>query len=75
MCKIAETLDRRGFERGIEKGIMILIKDNLIQGVETEKILEKVMSYFSVSLKDAEKFYNQAVAGWGVVHQYNSSIT
>ena len=63
MCKIAETLDRRGFERGIEKGIMILIKDNLIQGVETEKILEKVMSYFSVSLKDAERYYNQAVVG------------
>lgn len=63
MCKIAETLDRSGFERGIERGILILIKDNLIQGVEMEMILEKVMSYFSVSLKDAERYYNQAVAG------------
>jgi len=63
MCKIAETLDRRGFEKGIEKGIRVLIKDNIAQGVGMERILEKVVSYFSVSLKEAESFYNQVVAG------------
>lgn len=62
MCEIARELERIGMEKGMEKGIMSMIRDNLDMGNERTKILEKIVHYFSISTESAQKYYERTMA-------------
>lgn len=62
MCELAEVLESRGIEMGIEKGIMAMIHDNLDMGIEKKQIVEKLMRYFSFTFDVASDYYERASA-------------
>jgi len=61
MCEIARELERIGMEKGIEKGIISMIRDNLDMGNEKEKIVEKLVHYFSIPVDRAQGYYERAI--------------
>ena len=61
MCEIARELEKIGVEKGIEKGIFCMIRDNMEMGNEKDKILEKIVRYFSIPVDRAQGYYERAI--------------
>ena len=61
MCKAMDDWEKEllqeGMEKGIERGIKVMILDNLEEGVSKEKILGKLQKHFGIDLDSAKECY------------------
>ena len=59
---------QEGIEKGIEKGIEALILDNLEDNRSKSVIIDKLQRCFSLSEKEAEKYYMRYAEKTSVAH-------
>ena len=55
-----EDARREGREEGIKEGIQIFILDNMEENIPKERILDKLMRRFELSLEEAQLQYEEA---------------
>ena len=56
MCDVAERLDRRGFERGIEQGrVMEFISIRTEDGYSKDQIIDSLVKRFHMTISAAKK--------------------
>lgn len=59
MCVLADKLEKRGMEKGLEKGIAVLIMDYAEDGKTKQQILHKLKLRFQLSRDEAEHYYQK----------------
>ena len=59
MGGLGDAIEERGIQRGIEKGIQILILDNLEEGIPKERILIKLKEKFQLTQEQAEERFEK----------------
>lgn len=59
MCKALEDMKQESMEKGIEKGISILVADYQGEGFSRNKIIGKLINGFSISEEQAEKYFDR----------------
>lgn len=50
---------KEGMEAGIDKGIKLFILDNIEEGIQDERIIEKLQSRFNLDSESAQEYYDK----------------
>lgn len=59
MCNLSEGIERKGMEKGIEKGMITLVKALKEVGMSKEKITEKVSESYNISSEKAKSLVDE----------------
>lgn len=58
---LGRSILEEGIEKGIEKGIQAMIMENLEEQVSMEKIILKLQKHFGLAQEEAEQYYEKAL--------------